>query len=398
MPLSKHDPKEITMKYEEYAAHHVSGYPNIYTLFIRGNEYVELPTDANVRDPSEKSIPYKDMINTLEQNPYNFLLQNGGINVISSEVTIYKSNKTVTMYFPLGTGIVNGGHTQLALLDSKRKKDILNSKMLSIEAVVRLEVIEKEFTPEELAIIAASRNTASNVKPYSTAEKRGYFTRLKLCMLPKFEKHIIWWENRNVPNDKGLLAVDLIARLNLFNVECYQSAWHFGTEQPNKSATSKNSTFEYWLTHQQEFLHTYPLVNDIINLEEHIISTFHTIAPRGVTNLSVIKGYKDEQKKTIFLGKKILWELPKQFLLPLMSSFRAVIKYDKKNKKIGWYMKPEEVFNSCGYILLQELMRTYKTHHNEINQMSKDSNLWRILFDTVDRDTSRNSIWRMYDI
>lgn len=61
-------------------------------------------------------------------------------------------------------------------------------------------------------------------------------------------------------------------------------------------------------------------------------------------------------------------------------------------------MKPEEVFDNCGYILLQELMRTYKTHHNEINQMSKDSNLWRILFDTVDRDTPRNSIWRMYDI
>ena len=70
MPLSKHGPKEITMKYEEYAAHHVSGYPNVYTLFIRGNEYVELPTDANVRDPSEKSIPYKDMMSTLEQNPY----------------------------------------------------------------------------------------------------------------------------------------------------------------------------------------------------------------------------------------------------------------------------------------------------------------------------------------
>jgi hypothetical protein len=331
------------------------------------------------------------MIKTLEKSPHNFLLQNGGINVISSEVVINKSNKTVTMNFPPGTGIVNGGHTQLALLDSKRKKDI-------IMAVVRLEVIEKEFTPEELAIIAASRNTASNVRPYSTAEKRGYFTKLKLCVFPKFEKHIIWWENRKVPNDKGLSAVDLIARLNLFNVEMYQSAWHSGTEQPNKSATSKNSIFEYWLTHQQEFLHTYPLVNDIINLEEHILTTFHTVAPRGFTNLSVVKGYKDEEKKTIFLDIPILWEMPKQFLLPLMSSFRAVIKYDKKNKQIGWYVQPEEVFDSRGYILLQELMRTYKTHHNEINQMSKDSNLWRILFDTVGRYISRNNTWYIYDI
>lgn len=74
MPLSNHSPKEITMKYEECAVHHVTGYPNMYTLFIRGNEYVELPTDANVRDPSEKSIPYKDMIYTLDKNPHKTIL------------------------------------------------------------------------------------------------------------------------------------------------------------------------------------------------------------------------------------------------------------------------------------------------------------------------------------
>ena len=390
MPISIDNPKEIIMKYEEFAIHHILGYPNMYTLFIRGSEYIGLPLDANVREPSEKSIPYKDMVNTLEKNPYNFLLQNGGINVISSGVEINKSDKIVKMYFEHGTGIVNGGHTQLAILNSKKIKNIN-------DAILCLEVIEKEFPPEELAIIAASRNTASNVKPYSTAEKRGYFTKLKLYMLPNFEKHIIWWENRKVPYNRGLSVVDLIARLNLFNIELYQSTWHSGTEQPNKSATSKNSTFEYWLIHQHEFLHTYPLVNDIINLEEHILSTFHEVAPRGFTNLGVIKN-TDEKKKTIFLGKNISWDLPKQFLLPLLSSFRSVIKYDKKNGKIGWYVNPEYTFNRCGYTLLIELMRTYKTHHNEINQMSKDPNLWRILFDTIDRDVSKNGTWNMYDI
>ena len=185
------NPKEIIMKYEEFAIHHISGYPNIYTLFIRGSEYVELPLDANVREPSEKSIPYKDMINTLERNPYNFLLQNGGINVISSGMEINTSDKTVKMYFQSGTGIVNGGHTQLAILNSKIMKNTTKQPKPSIDAILRLEVIEKEFSPEELAIIAASRNTSSNVKPYSIAEKRGFFTKLKIYMLPNFEKHII---------------------------------------------------------------------------------------------------------------------------------------------------------------------------------------------------------------
>ncbi len=391
MPISLDKPKTIVMRYEEFAIHHIEDYPNIYTLFIRGSEYIELPLDANVREPSEKSIPYKDMINTLEKYPYNFLLQNGGINIISSGIEIDESTKIVKMCFQPGTGIVNGGHTQLAILNSKKM-----TKNVAY-AIIRLEVIEKEFTPGDLAIIAASRNTASNIKPYSTAEKRGYFTKLKTYMLPNFEKHIIWWENRQIPNKRGLSAIDIIARLNLFNVEVYQSDWHSGMEQPNKSATGKNYIFEYWLSHQHEFFHTYPLVNDIINLEEHILSTFHEVAPRGFTHLGVVKN-TNGKKKTIFLGKDIYWDLPKQFILPLLASFRSLIKYDRKKRKIGWYVNPEYTFNRCGYTLLQELMRTYKTHHNEINQISKDPNLWRILFDTIDREISKNRVWKMYDI
>ena len=184
----------------------------------------------------------------------------------------------------------------------------------------------------------------------------------------------------------------------MFNALLYQSGWHGGTELPNKSSTGKNSIFNYWLAHQQEFLHTYPLVNDIINLEENILSTFHDLAPKGFTHLGVVKNFRGEQRKTIFLNKNVEWELPKQFLLPLLSSFRAAIKYDTKNKKIGWYENPEDIFDNCGYVLLQELMRTYKTHHNEINQMSKDSNLWRILFDTVNKTVSKGVVWQMYDI
>lgn len=121
MPLSKHDQKEITMKYEECAVHHVSGYPDIYTFFIRGNEYVELPMDANVRDPSEKSIPYKDMIITLEQNPHNFLLQNGGI-------------KEEDILTDIGSGMLYGmrSHKQKQVIE--HSKNILSiSKMQSVD-------------------------------------------------------------------------------------------------------------------------------------------------------------------------------------------------------------------------------------------------------------------------
>jgi len=387
----KRTPIDVDMKYERYSKDIVDGYP-IYLFYIKGSEYKEMPLDANVRLPSDKAIPYKEMVNTLEKEPKQFLLQNGGINVIASSVKINKSKNALRLTFPPGTGIVNGGHTQLALVNTMSQRDIS-------DATIQVQVIEHGFTDEELATIAASRNLASNVKPYSTAEKKGYFKKIKDYMIPDFEKHIVWYENRDVPNGVGMNAVDLIARVNLFNCIRYQSDYKkLITEQPNNSATSKSSVFKRWVDNQQEYEHVYPLVNDVINLEEHLIATFNTVASRGFTTLKVVKNVSSKNEKTIFTGKKIDWKIPHQFLLPLLGAFRADVFYHPTKNEIGWYEKPEDLFDKIGRRLLDETKKTFATHHNEINRISKDSNLWRILYDTVDRNVDKKTKWKTYKI
>jgi hypothetical protein len=356
-----------------------------------------LPLDANVRLPSEKSVPYKEMIKTLEKNASKFFLQNSGINIIASDVKVNKHNKTVDLHFEPNTGIVNGGHTQLAVLNVKSQRDISRAK-------IKLEIIKYNFTPQELAVIAASRNTASNVKPYSTAEKKGLFLKIKHEMLPDFEKHIIWYENRSVPNDRGIPAVDFIAYLNLFNVKTNQSNNNSESgSQPNKSATSKASVFKEWEKDPDSLQHTYPLTNDVINLLEHIQSTFNKRGPQavpaGFTRLTVIKNLTAQNKRTVFTGKKIEFELPKQFFLPMLAALRANVKYDEVNGKIGWFHKPEEIFDKTKNAIATALMRTYKTtYHSEINRASKDSNLWIILYSIVDRSIDKSKEWNMYDV
>ena len=167
MPEGKRKtPVHIELNYSEFSENNVDGY-NIYTFYITGDNYLELPLDANVRLPSPKSIPYKEMVKTLETDASRFFLQNSGISVIATDVKVNKHEKTVKLHFEPNTGIVNGGHTQLAVIDVKEKRDVAQAK-------IKLEIIKYKFTPQELAVIAASRNTASNVKPYSTAEKKGF--------------------------------------------------------------------------------------------------------------------------------------------------------------------------------------------------------------------------------
>lgn len=389
---NRRTPVDISLIYHDYSENNVDGF-HIYNVYLKGSNYLELPLDANVRLPSEKSYPYKEMMKTLEREPKNFFLQNSGISVISSKVQFNQSKKIISLRFPPDTGIVNGGHTQLAILETKKKRDIQ-------EVRIKLEILEHDFKQQELAVIAASKNTASNVKPYSTAEKKGYFVAIKKCMIDHFEKHIIWYENREVPSGNGLSAIDLVAILNLFNVRKYQSQFNNSpTEQPNKSATSKNRVFEDWENEQSSYFHTYPLVNDIINLYEHIQTTFHKQIPKGFTTPGVVKNVKDQNKKTIFTGGVPEFELPKQFLLPILASMRANVKYDETNQKVGWYEKPEEAFDKSKAILIHDLLKTYKsTYHNEINRASKDSNLWRILYANVDTKIDKTKEWKLYDV
>ena len=118
---NRQTPTSVTIEYEEYAKNNVGGY-TVYTFYVKGSNYLELPLDANVREPTKNSLPYKGMVWTLESNPQNFFLENSGISVIASEVNITTSTKKVKFTFPPGSGIVNGGHTQLAILDIKRNK------------------------------------------------------------------------------------------------------------------------------------------------------------------------------------------------------------------------------------------------------------------------------------
>jgi len=393
MPEGKRrTPIDVKLTYSEFSENNVDGY-GLYTFYITGDNYLELPLDANVRLPSDKSIPYKEMIKTLETNPSKFFLQNSGISIIASDVNVNRQNKFVDLHFEPNTGIVNGGHTQLAIIGVKDQRDISNAK-------VKLEIIKHRFTAQELAVIAASRNTASNVKPYSTAEKKGLFANIKNMMLDKFEKHIIWYENREVPNGLGMQAVDLIAYLNLFDIISNQSDFNKdSSSQPNKSATSKSAVFKEWEADPEYLKHVYPLTNDIINLLEYIQITFHLKSPRGFTTLNVIKNTKHQHKKSLFIGEKIDFELPKQFLLPMLASIRANIKYDEVSGKVGWFEKPEDVFDKCKGSTIKDLLSTYKsTYHNEINRASKDSNLWRILYLNVEQDIDKNKEWKMYDI
>ena len=378
-------PTSVTIKVVQYTDKTIAGLREL-TLYVKGPEYKRLPLDANVREPNPaKSRPYKEMRQTLVDSPDKFFENNLGISVIATDIHILneKSNgeATVKLDFQHGTGILNGGHTQQAILDS------IDDGVNVSNMIVRLSVrVAPSYSESRIAEIAAAQNSSTNVKEYSLAEKRGLFTHLKALMSDAYKNHIIWYEGKDV-GAGGIEPTDLIAYLTLFNVFAYSSRYSSSTAQPKECASGKGSVFSRWENSSGtsaliEFERIYPLADDILRLMELINRDFHEYGSQ-MARLSIINETKGKAKPQVFSGQTPDYILPRQMLMPLLAAFRSNVYYDATTSKIGWCCDNAKLFKDYNKELCDKLKLSYKAGGNEVNRLSKDPTIWENLFNTL---------------
>lgn len=394
MPVSNLTPTTIEIKVEESAKVVVGGLVE-HTFYVNGQEYKELPLDANVREPDvAKSKPYKDMMATLENEPEKFLENNLGISVIAENVVPSGTNK-FKLTFPSGTGILNGGHTQRAILDSQTDPNIIN-------AIVKLSVREKAFTAARIAEMASAQNSSTAVKEYSLAEKKGYYAEIKAKMDPNYEKHIKWYEGKKVSADLGIEPPELISILSLFDIVNYQGPYNASNAQPNFAFNSKKAAFDKWVSDPSDLKIIYPLINDIIKLSEHIRLVF--TKKTGMARLQVVSESKNTKGSVLtFSGQTPDYIIHKAFLYAALSAFRANIYYDATAGKIGWIIDPIALCDSCYVDLFKRISEAYKkSYHNEIKKVGSDPMIWQILYMAVDNivktERAAGKVYIDYDI
>lgn len=364
-------PVTISVKYDQYTLNYIDGKP-VYVFYVRCVDYTALPTEANVRSTSE-SAPYKSMRKTLVEEPGMFFFKNGGINVIAEDVDLNETQKTAKLTFKKDYGILNGGHTQKAILDTKEEDDI------EPDAIVRIEVIKWNIGNKDIAELASAKNSSSKVKDFSIANKKGLFDALKVQMDAVYEQKITWYENEPVEG-KPMPSVELISILNMFDISRYDKI-----DQPNVSANAPGSVFTSWMganeNGEPRLSNVYPLVNDILDLYEHIQATFNKDIGNGLTKRDIIKRPAKNSKAayTMFTNRPVDFILPKQLLMPMLGSMRADLQSNAN--KLEWKIPPKILFDSAKKELTTFINNYLK--QNDINKLSKDPNAWSSLYNIV---------------
>ena len=358
----------VKMFYYEYNSNTIDGI-SVYTFFVKCRDLFPMPLEANVRLPSDNATAYVNMRETLVSEPRMFFFKNGGINVIASKVVVKKDSKMFELTFEHNYGVLNGGHTQQAIVDQNDEYPIDES------AFVRIEVLEwKGQNNQQLASLASAKNLSTNVKITSTANKKGYFDPLKKAMDSKYEKNIQWFENEETEGDK-FSATDLIAILNLFDADSYSISNH-----PIISSNSPGNVMKSWVKscddEEPKLVKVFPMVNDILDLYEYILSTFNTGIPRGFTGRKQIKNVQRKNKTTPFTQQPLEFVLPKQVLMPILAAFRADIEII--DEKYRWIVDPKSLFDDVKFDLFKNVGDFLD--RNDINRLSKDVTIWTNLF------------------
>lgn len=344
-------------------------------------EGAPVPIYANVRKPALGTPATEDMQATLNEKKLapRFWAYNGGLVVLAERAhpCTRKGRLGMELEIPKRYGLVNGGHTQLAI-------DAALKAGAPTNAWVRVEAIAGAFTDEEIAAIAEARNTSKNVRDTSVAWKQGKFNALKKSMRPEFEVKIDWTENLRA--SEGLEAEcrgdQLIQLLMLFDQD------YDVNRPPMDYVRSLGKPFDAWKTDPSRFAYLDVVCDEILELHDTILSSFDT-KPKTPGLLACTWGGKvvfsgKRLRPTPFLELKPGRRMDDGILFPILSAFRVLLEHDKATSKVRWSAPPLQVWALAKRDMMDLVKDSVKGHKGAL-QVRYDLVLWKSLGRLVEK-------------
>jgi len=361
-----------------------------YTCYVHvDNVPMDIPMNTNPREQKLTSAVAKKIEDSLLSNDGNFHLKNRGI-VISAKKVIY-DNKTDIMTMvvdePYEHGDIDGGHTYKLILEHQNEGI---EQYVSFEIMVGVEDIIED--------LAEARNTSSQVDEKSLAELGKQFEPIKdgIGGMPFFDR-IAFKQNQQLEVDgknvKMIDAREIVAIMTMFHAKQYGAENH-----PLHAYSSKSRILDEYLEDPKDFDKFTNIATDIFDLYDLIELDFaeaynKTGGRYGGKKYSGYKTNKDGVPRIVgkskFSLKPMIYKVPDGLIYPLVGAFRSLVGYDKESQKYYWKKNPESVYMEERESIVSKVIKFTDSIGNNPNATGKDSNVWDILYMTVERYLNR---------
>lgn len=361
----------------------------LYYLMVNMNDLPDdLPLDVNPRRQKMTTNVAKKIIGAVLDPETDFHINNRGIvisakelsfNTVSSEVTISLGEKgnedDLSSY-----GILDGGHTYRAIINNRNKISPDLQKFVRVEVITNVQNISR---------LSDARNTSVEVSDLALFNLDDKFDLIKESIAnEKYSDDIAYKDNE----PKSIHVSDLLRLMFAFDIEKFED----DSTAPIQSYSGKSQVFKrykeaYETDFYKELTKELPkLVNLYDKIEVELADKYTAYKNNeGVKNpkFGLVRGVERLNKpgKSYFLSNQIDYSISSGYLYPIFGAFRALIKYDKDQKKIKWLFDPLKMWDEIGHLLAQNIFNT----SNNPQLAGKDKQLWLSTYRIVETQSLR---------
>lgn len=357
---------------------------------------MNLPTDVNPRAQNTESRVARQIQNGLLEHSDVFHLLNRGLTLTAFDAKYDGKNERLNLELADGYyGLVDGGHTYATIrknlpqpLDEESDNipdvpDFLESGFVKVSVLVGVK-------GDLLVDIARSLNTSAQVKDESLANLEGSFDWLKETLAKmEFGSKIAYRENED--DEKFPIDVrEIVALLTLFHPNFQESE-----TPPILGYTSKGRCLDLFRKDTDGYKMLRPIIPDILKMYDYMHLNFESVYREVGGFKGLNEDDKPKTKKSVklakvsgvrhikegfplyYLGETAHYLFSDGWLLPMLSSMRAVVGYKTVAR---WKADPYKFFDKVGRGLVQMTLERSVSLGRNPNAVGKDKSHWMALY------------------
>lgn len=326
------------------------------------------------------------MRDSLLEEPEAFVLKNIGIFILAKDVNWTKKEGgqgelSVILDDPARQGVVNGGHTLHAILETRAMDGYEPGK--AYVPVHVLVGIDEKYIVE----LAEGLNRSVQVNDKSLENLEGTFDRVKAVMEGQRGANQISYRQGDL-GDVDIMFV--LTLLGCFNLDAFDRRKH-----PNELfGQSKKLLDDFAKDEDQGFpvygkiIHRLP---EILVLSDRIQQLAYercaaTLSRRKVSNAKKNNRAANPKYKreAFFAGGTIKGKFFDGWLLPMVAAFRACVSHeDWKAGKLTWIVPPEDLLDDVIQEMVEHVMNTHEDYRDKPAEVGRKPPAYQLCYSAV---------------
>ena len=330
--------------------------------------------DVNARDATDKGKVPNAIRETLNDRPEWFAAFNRGLTLVAKQVEYDNKTRELTVRFDDRRyhGVMDGGHTLKAILDSREGSgDSEQVGHCNVEIFTGLD-------EEEIPAVVEARNTSKQVASKSLTNLQGRFEGLKEAVYP-FADEISWFENDDGNMDVREV-IGILTAIDPSHGDTLPVIAYSGKEQCLKLFREKNEQYQKLYGIAPEALRIWDAI------QYYLPDQYNKKGPEPGTGgkfgrLTGVTQSQRKPKRLPFIDKFTEYSTPNGYLYPVLSAFRAMLVERDGRWEWGNGIDPIQFIKEgkAADIFIASVRESINAYRNP-NRTGKDSQTWNAAY------------------